>query len=269
MATDVQRNTAYGLNQALLGVAHEPIIARRNPTANDRAPLGTPWVNRNNGAYWMATQVIGNATTWSTGANAAANFATVGFVTVGNTLTVTAGGATITAGGLTVTAGGATITAGGITVNGGSIDVVAGSIHAAVNCTVDGDIEVTGGDLTVDAGNLEVTLGNATVTTGDIFVTAGGVYAPAGGAVRGFELASVGGLTIDDAGTATTLTCGAGVPAAVEPVGSLYINTVGVGHNDRLYISVGAGVWESFTSAQFKKSDWGDFPLGLFIDSMQ
>ncbi|MEB3330803.1 MAG: hypothetical protein VKQ33_16395, partial [Candidatus Sericytochromatia bacterium] len=46
--------------------------------------------------------------------------------TIGNGLTVTAGGATITAGGQTITAGGQTITAGGQTITAGGQTITAG-----------------------------------------------------------------------------------------------------------------------------------------------
>lgn len=66
---------------------------------------------------------------------------TSGGVTVGNKLTVTAGGATITAGGLTVTAGGMTVNAGTSTFKG-AVKMTEGN---AASSTTTGALQITGG----------------------------------------------------------------------------------------------------------------------------
>ena len=66
---------------------------------------------------------------------------TSGGVTVGNKLTVTAGGATITAGGLTVTAGGMTVNAGTSTFKG-AVKMTEGK---AASSTTTGALQITGG----------------------------------------------------------------------------------------------------------------------------
>ena len=48
---------AYGLNNPLQTLAPQPIIALRNPTVNDRAEIGTVWVNTATPASYMLIQL--------------------------------------------------------------------------------------------------------------------------------------------------------------------------------------------------------------------
>jgi len=150
--------TAYGFTEALLGVAPSPIIATRNPTANDKGMLGQQWINKVNNSNYVLTSVVGGVSTWASGANAAANFATAGFLTVGNTLTVTAGGATVTAGGLTVTAGGAAVT--GNSAFTGTLSATGDITSIGGNILAPGGVIASAGDLETQAG-IVITSGGA------------------------------------------------------------------------------------------------------------
>jgi hypothetical protein len=234
--TNTYRDTSYGLSQALLGVPPSPIISRRNPTVNDRAQLGQTWVNTAANVCYTLSSIVGNQYIWGIGPTVAVgNFVAGGSVTATTTVTATTG-LTVTAGGATITAGGLTVTAGGAAITGNS--TVTGSFGATTTVTA-------GTGLRATTGGVIATLGDITATAGNIVATAGNISTL--GAVS--LISSVGGFEVGGVGGPLIVT-GAAVPGAlVAPVGSLYINTAGVGHNDRLYISVGAGVWEVFTSA--------------------
>lgn len=53
--TQVQR--AYGQYPALINIANEPKISRRNPTAADRAELGQIWINKLTNEVYILTSV--------------------------------------------------------------------------------------------------------------------------------------------------------------------------------------------------------------------
>lgn len=53
--TQVQR--AYGQYPALINIANEPKVSRRNPTAADRAELGQIWINKLTNEVYMLTSV--------------------------------------------------------------------------------------------------------------------------------------------------------------------------------------------------------------------
>lgn len=57
--------SAYGLGDALLTIPPQPIIAVRNPASNDRAELGTLWINRTNNTVYCITSVVNDLATWT------------------------------------------------------------------------------------------------------------------------------------------------------------------------------------------------------------
>ena len=156
------------------------------------------------------------------GALTATSFESDAGVTVGNTLTVTTGGATISAGGLTVTAGGVVVTAGnvqissgtltvsglitgqnGLTISSGNLGVSSGTITAS------GDITSSTGDITATAGALEagttITAGTGlTVTTGNLEVSAGTITASGNITSSGGNIEANGSITAGNSLTVTT-----------------------------------------------------------------
>ena len=83
MSIDLTRSTAYGLNQALLGVANPVVVSARNPTNRDRAQIGQMWVNRTTGIAFFMTAITANVYTWAAGAAAAAAYVAAGTMTAG------------------------------------------------------------------------------------------------------------------------------------------------------------------------------------------
>ena len=251
MAVNNQRDTAYGLNQALIGLVPRPIVSRRNPTVNDKAPIGQIWVNRAVNTAYILTQITGNQAIWTQQASTVGDLAVGGTITAGTGLVVTAGGATVTAGGLTVTAGGAAITGatavtGAISASttvtaGTNLVATAGSVSAATTVTAGTNLVATAGSVsagTTVSATTTVTAGTGiTATTGDITATHGDVVVST--ATHGITLP--GGLRI---------VTGAGAPGALAaPDGSIYLRTDGGGaHNETLYVKCTAG-WEVVTSA--------------------
>jgi|GEM_PF-4082808 len=185
-------------------------------------------------------------------------------LTVGNALTVTAGGATITAGGLTVTAGGATVTAGGLIVDAGAtrLDgaltvgasattgqdvtfysdtsgdhflydaseqqlILIGADGVAALDIQDGTLEVADG-LTVDTGGATITAGGLTVTAGGATVTAGNITYGTTVILSGEDTATLSGIDAIDATTEAT------IEAAIDTLSNL--TSVG---------TIGAGTWEA------------------------
>ena len=280
MAVNNQRDTAYGLNQALIGLVPRPIVSRRNPTVNDKAPIGQIWVNRAVNTAYILTQITGNQAIWTQQASTVGNLTVGGTITAGTGLTVTAGGATITAGGLTVTAGGAAIT-GATAVTGAlsatttvtagtNLVATAGSVSAGTTISATttvtagtgliattggvlasaGDMVATLGDITADAGNIEATLGSVSAGT---TVTAGtGVTATTGDitATHGDVVISTATHGITLPGPVRIIT-GAGAPAAglAVNVGDMYIRTDAGAAAERIYICTVAGTFTNVTCA--------------------
>lgn len=63
-------NIAYGFTQSLIGVPVQTIIAQRVPTSNDKAPLGTFWINQLTNLVYVITSIVDNVANWSTVATA-------------------------------------------------------------------------------------------------------------------------------------------------------------------------------------------------------
>jgi len=70
MSVNLQNNrVAYGLNDPLLLTGPLPIIAQRAPTANDKAELGTEWIDKPNNQVYFLTSIVNNQANWSKVAN--------------------------------------------------------------------------------------------------------------------------------------------------------------------------------------------------------
>lgn len=179
---NLRRNVGYGLSDALLNVFPAPIIAQRDPTTSDFAQLGTIWVNKSSGAYWVLTQLSANSASWDNSSGGAGSFtsvtATTGNITasVGN-IVATAG--TVTGGtGLVATTGGLTVSAGGASITG--VTTIA-SGTSAIN--ISADAAATTVNIGTGAGAKTVKLGSLTTTstttiqsgTGGIFLDGGGI----------------------------------------------------------------------------------------------
>jgi hypothetical protein len=57
-------NVAYGFSQSLLTIPNQPIVAQRNPTVNDKANIGTIWINQTNNNAYIITSIVDNVATW-------------------------------------------------------------------------------------------------------------------------------------------------------------------------------------------------------------
>jgi hypothetical protein len=64
MGTSSNKNISYGLNQPLVNVFPSPIVALRNPTTNDKAPLGSLWINPTFNSAFVLTSIINNSSNW-------------------------------------------------------------------------------------------------------------------------------------------------------------------------------------------------------------
>lgn len=64
MSVNQPGDVAYGFSQALIGVPNKPILAQRNPTTNDKAQIGTMWINQNFNEVYILTSIVDNVATW-------------------------------------------------------------------------------------------------------------------------------------------------------------------------------------------------------------
>ena len=188
---NLNRGVAYGLSDSLLNVFPAPIASTRNPSNNDRAQLGTVWVNKSTNDFFILTSVTANVSTWSSSSNGSGIF---------SDLEATTGDITADLGNLVATAG-SVLAEGNIVANSGNIIAYTGEINAtAGGLTVATDITTTTGDIVATLGNVLVSNGNISVTTGNITATAGDITAVNGdieasaGAVRGEQLEASGDL---------------------------------------------------------------------------
>lgn len=122
---------AYGIGDALIPLAPLPIIAKRDPSTNDIAQLGTTWVNESTGAVWILAQVATNSANWVTSP-------VIGGVGVFTSLEVTSGSLTID-----LAAGGIDVGAGNFTVDNAGNVVVLGNLSVSGTFTFTGDLNLT------------------------------------------------------------------------------------------------------------------------------
>lgn len=190
MATRQPFGTAYGLSDALLDVFPRPYVSGRNPTAADRAQLGTLWVNKSTNDFFVLTSIVSNQSTWSSPSNGSGVFASLEATT--GDITADLGNIVATAG--NVTAGADMVADGNITSTSGNIIASAGDFNAtAGGITVATDITTTTGNVVVTLGNVSVAAGNITATVGDITAVGGNIVAAAG-VVNGVQVEATGDL---------------------------------------------------------------------------
>jgi hypothetical protein len=187
MGTINTNNTAYGLSQALLNVFPQPIIAHRAPTVNDKAQLGTVWINEPANTAAILTSIVNNAANWENVTGGAGVF---------GSLTVTPGPTNITGTTNINVAGAAATTIG----TGGTGAVNIG--NATGNTTVTGNLDAS--------GNIVSTLGDIVATTGTVnavaIFLAGGIeiLTGAGSPAGVITPSAVGSLYLNTTGASAT-----------------------------------------------------------------
>ena len=72
--------SVYGIGDDIIEISPSPIVSKRNPTANDKAPIGQMWVNKAVNTVYFLSQITAGAAVWSQAAS------TVGDLTVGGTI---------------------------------------------------------------------------------------------------------------------------------------------------------------------------------------
>lgn len=156
-------NLSYGLTQALIQDAPQPIVSKRAPTTSDSAQIGAIWVQSVNtsgtaiNSAWVLTSIISNSATWTAigGGAGAGVFAS---------LTVTPGPTALT-GALTVTSGTSAVNI--------SADAAANTVNigtgAGAKAVTLGSTNTTSAT-TINAGTGAISL--ATAATGTISIGA-------------------------------------------------------------------------------------------------
>lgn len=171
----INRNLAYGLDNALQQLAPQPIVAHRDPTTSDIAQIGTIWVNPLDQTSWILVSIAANSANWAqSGGNGPGDFTTV---TVtggsGNALTVNQGNVVVGNGSLSVTGGTLTVTNGmTIAANGlitmDPVTTTSATAAATLNANV-GQIGFTG-FTTAAAASQAFTITNSLVTTASMIL---------------------------------------------------------------------------------------------------
>lgn len=144
MATNnSQQRLAYSVNQPLSAIFNAPVIAQRDPSTNDKHPLGTIWINKLTDDAWVLTSVVANAASWVNIAGGSGSFSSLAVtngitagttVTAGTGITATTGNITATNGNLVLgTAGNKLSIATGANASLGVATLVAGTV--TVNTT--------------------------------------------------------------------------------------------------------------------------------------
>jgi hypothetical protein len=210
MSLDNRRqNVDYGFSQALQQIGPLPVIAKRAPTTQDFAALGTIWVDKVANVSYVLTSITLNLATWAvpsaTGAITATSLSTAGIVSVGTNLTVT-GTSTFT---------GAAIFNGSVTLNSG--DIIVGGITADT-------LTITGATSLATTGANATAIGNTTGASGTTISVGTG----------NFSLDGVGASTyaIAPSTTTGTVTIGgaaeSGALALVTGTGAINVGTTAV-----------------------------------------
>ena len=146
-------NVAYGLNAPGVQAFQRPIIATRNPTTSDKAPLGTLWIVPSTNSGFLLVAVVNNTATWSSFSGGSGTFTTIN-ATTGNITTVNATTVNATTVAATGAVSGASVTATG---------AVSGATVAATTTVTAGTTIKAAGDVAGTAGSTSVS--NVTNTT--------------------------------------------------------------------------------------------------------
>lgn len=241
---------SYGLTQSLIDLFPPPIVSQRAPTGNDKAVIGTTWINSTTNFVYMITSITANVADWEIltgGGGGIAQFTTnagIAIPAAGN-INIVGGGAT----NITTSGAGSTITTA----------VIASPSFAGTTKSATGFIATTG-NIVASTGNISATLGDIFTVTGNITsagdmlagttITALGDIESSGGSVSAFTTVSAG--TSVSAGT--TVTAGTGITVSDFTAGVVQSSNAGVfssteGTDGQLLISssVGAPAWATIT----------------------
>jgi len=82
MSVRQQQNVAYGLSEALINVPLLPIVSNRVPTTNDKAAIGTLWIDKLQNQAYVLTSIVNNLATWEIINQGAADFVNFSVQTV-------------------------------------------------------------------------------------------------------------------------------------------------------------------------------------------
>lgn len=162
MSTNNNNFVSYGFSQPFIKDAPIPIAAQRPPTTNDKAQLGTIWLDQVNDQGYVLISIENNSAMWEAlgGAGGAITFDT----DAGNA--VPSGNVIDVAGGSNINTTGATNV---VTVNLDNTVSISGSFTAG---TTAGFITAQTGDITAVAGNIN--LPNTDVAATEGVITFGG-----------------------------------------------------------------------------------------------
>ncbi len=152
MAVQYNNNSSisYGFEQGLIANPPFPIIAKRDPTANDgNAAIGTLWINKLTNGVFFLTSIVGNVSTWAS---------TAGGGEIVTSITATTGPNSLTGATTINTTGAATTTIGTGGTGAVQIGNTTGNTSVTGSLTASTGLTATTGDVAVTAGN--VTFGN-------------------------------------------------------------------------------------------------------------
>lgn len=158
MSTNNNFNNVYGLSQPIVNTLQEPIITNRAPTGEDKAQIGSRWINKSANNAYILTSVVNNVAHWEEVGGA-------GFAITFDTDTTPA-----------------TPSAGVIDIAGGSNINTSGATNV-VTINLDNTVSISG-SMTAGTG-FTATTGNVTVTAGDVNIAAGLINLPASSATAG------------------------------------------------------------------------------------
>ena len=271
MSVQQQKHVAYGLTDALLNIPQAPIISNRAPTVNDKAEIGTLWVDTPANAVYALTSIVDNAATWTTSPASGSGVFTAVTVNPGNVV-VTAGNVDIAAGNLNLTTGNAVIggnlTVAGIsTFTGGFVitDTAPIVLTSTSNTAGAVTLEANGGVLeTILIESLQGT-GNASV---DLVSAVGGVTLSGGKAsINAVNLVAsngAGGITASAGTAGIALTAANGPIALASGTGAILIGTDAVAHA----ISIGNNTGATSVSIQAGTAGAGAINIGTSANAV-
>jgi hypothetical protein len=233
MSTAQINQVSYGLTQALISETQPPIVSTRNPTTNDKAQLGTNWINSSSNDAFILTSIVANSATWIGVGGGVGSFTSLTVTPGPISLT---GTATINSTGAATTTIGSTSGASGVAVNVGSGNYV---LTGAAGSTITEGTGITTGSVAI-AG----TLTTGTLTLGSTLSSSKTIIQSGTGNI---VLASP---ALALSATGPQILFGAGAPSLTAPQGSLYLNTSGSSTSTRAYINTtGSTTWTAVTTA--------------------
>lgn len=148
---------AYSLGSPLSDLTPAPIVAQRNPTANDiNYEIGQPWVNKSANRYYVLTSVTSGAATWTIASPGASDVDTITGDS-GGALSPSGGNITIAGGtGITTSGSGSTLTidaaAGTASISEYVVDAAGGADYTTIQSALDAANGAGGGVLYIRPG---------------------------------------------------------------------------------------------------------------------